>query len=271
MADRKFETVISLITKETDRIASFLLESDHELPTWSPGAHVKVHLPSGKVRQYSLVSSPTARSYRIGVLHEVNGRGGSAEMHGLKEGGRLSISEPVNQFPLVDGNVPVLAIAGGIGITPLIPMARALKAYERDWRLFYCTRSREQTAFSEEVSSLGDDRVFPIHDEGVPENGLNIEHLLSETTRDTHIYVCGPGGLIKAVASIAKSQGWPASQIHWEAFTASEPSQRQTMSDGFEIELRRSGLRAPVGPSESILSVVRRLGVSVDSVCEQGC
>ena len=272
MADKKFDVRIGQITKETDRIASFVLESDSDLPAWSPGAHVKVHLPSGKIRQYSLVSSPAPRSYRIGVLHEANGRGGSSEMHSLKPGDHLEISEPINQCPLVEVDVPILVIAGGIGITPLIPMANALTLRGGDWRLIYCSRTRDQTAFLAEVSALSEDtgRVLFVHDEGVLENGLNVERLLTETSRDTHVYVCGPRGLISAVTSTAAAQGWPAEQVHWEAFTGSEVPASVVPPSEFEIELKKSGITAPVAPDETILSVVRRLGISVESVCEQG-
>ena len=275
MTDIWHEVSVTSLRQETDRVKSFTLSSSGSaLPTWNAGAHVRVRLPSGLIRQYSLLESKIPNAYDVAVLNEHSGRGGSKEMHGLKLGERLHVSDPVNQFPLVtNGSLHVL-IAGGIGITPILSMARELQAKARDWRLIYCARSRNQTALIREVEQLGEPaRTQFIFDNGNPAAGLDIRSLFGGLKPGTHVYVCGPRGLIEAISQAANVVGWPAEDVHWEAFagSASQPERSAARpSDSFKVTLQKSGMTLEVQPAETILEVVRRAGIRVDSVCEQG-
>ncbi|MER8417543.1 PDR/VanB family oxidoreductase [Mesorhizobium sp. M1329] len=266
---------VSRITSETERIKAFELAPVDGQPLWSwtPGAHTLVKMPSGTVRQYSLVSDPDdGSSYRLGILRELAGRGGSAEMHDvLCEGAIIEISAPVNNFALDDEQVPHILIAGGIGITPILSMARALEKQGREWRLFYCTRTRADTAFLRDVHALEPLSVEFVHDEGDPSRGLNVLDLLRSAPSDSHVYVCGPRGLIDAVINKAKEANFRESRIHWEAFTASGAHPKDERSAGsFQIELRRSDKTLTVPPDKTILQVLRAEGIHVESVCEEG-
>ncbi|MBZ9761659.1 PDR/VanB family oxidoreductase [Mesorhizobium sp. CA8] len=266
---------VSRITCETERIKAFELTPEDGQPLWSwaAGAHTRVKLPSGTVRQYSLVGDPDdVSTYRLGVLRELAGRGGSAEMHEvLCEGAVIEISAPINNFALDDEQVPHLLIAGGIGITPILSMARVLAKEGREWRLFYCTRTPADTAFLQDVRALESRCVEFVHDEGDASRGLNVLDLLRSAPLESQVYVCGPRGLIDAVIYKAKEANFQDSRIHWEAFTASGTQPKEERIAGsFEIELRRSDKILTVPPDKTILQVLRAEGIHVKSVCEEG-
>ncbi len=273
MNEHWIEVVVVGLRQETERVKTFTLTSkEWTLPTWSAGAHIQVRLPSGTVRQYSLMRSRTPNSYDIAVLHEASGRGGSKEMHALTEGARLFISKPANHFSLVEDGASHVLIAGGIGITPIISMARELHQQGRDWRLIYCSRTRDQAALVEEVEQLGDGNTTFIFDNGDPSQGLDIQSLFNSLEADAHVYVCGPRGLIDAISATGTARGWAQANLHWEVFAPSSQNDDRVRATNslFQVELRRSGLLLEVRPSESLLDVVRRAGIHVESACEKG-
>ena len=159
------------------------------LPSWEPGAHVDLVLPSGLVRQYSLAGQ-TNGAYEVAVLREPNGRGGSAEIHRLKAGMRIGVRGPRNKFPLVDAPA-YLFIAGGIGITPFLPMIAALE--DRDWRLLYRGRSRASMAYAAGLRQ--DDRVTLLPADEVARPDFAV--LLAEVAPGTAVYCCGPEALMQ--------------------------------------------------------------------------
>lgn len=264
---------VNTITNETDSIKTFELVDPEglDLPVFSAGSHVDVTLPDGQLRQYSLCNSPAERQrYLLGVLRETSGRGGSRQMHDrLVAGDLLQVSMPRNNFPLDESASRHLLIAGGIGVTPLMAMVHRLQVLNADFALHYCTRDAAQTAF---CGLLAADDVAPHvrfhHDGGVPGRGLDVAALLSNVAPGTHVYCCGPAGLMAAVK--AASAHWPTSQVHFEHFSAPVASAAASGSTAFEVEIASTGAVYPVPPDRSILSVLLDQGVLVDSSCEAG-
>ena len=234
-----------------------------QLPPFSPGAHIDVHLPSGLVRQYSLCNSQSDSSYEIAVKREAHGRGGSVQMHMLDVGSIVDVGFPRNNFPLVAGPHLSVFVAGGIGITPICSMIEALQNNSAEWILHYCARSQSHAAFWEYLQTLAPGRVKGYFSEAPV---LNVPALISDLPDDAHIYCCGPAGLMDAVASATQTR--VASRVHFESF------QRATMeaagAHSFEVELHRSGVVFGIPEDRSILDVLKANGIDVQSSCEQG-
>lgn len=240
------------------------------LPEWEPGAHIDVELPSGLIRSYSLCGRPEDRhAYRIAVLHVADGRGGSTEIHTTRLVGRgLTVRGPRNQFPLVPAPRYVF-VAGGIGITPVLPMIREL-AERPDaprWSLLYGGRSLDTMAFRTELAALhgGEVTLWPQDSHGLPD----LDRALTGLPADTVVYCCGPEGLLEAVRSRTERL-LPPGALHLERF---QPAARTTPSptDGsFEVELRRTGITLRVPADRSLLDVVREAVPGVAYSCEQG-
>lgn len=214
---------IARVVDETEGIRSFELRHHHggALPAFTAGAHISVRLGNGLVRQYSLASDPFDRErYLVGVLREGRSRGGSAFIFDhWKAGGRIEAETPANHFPLALDARRHLLIAGGIGITPLLAMAQTLRRRAADYTLYYCTRSPKETAFRDLLSRSGHgERVRFVHDGGDPRLGLDLGTLLGQHAAGSHVYVCGPGGLIEGVRTAAAH--WPAECVHFEYFVA---------------------------------------------------
>ncbi|MDV5145120.1 PDR/VanB family oxidoreductase [Streptomyces sp. SBC-4] len=232
------------------------------LPAWQPGAHVDLVLPSGLVRQYSLCGDPAdSGTYTVATRLIEDGRGGSREVHEqLHEGTEVEIRGPRNRFPLVDAPAYVF-VAGGIGITPLLPMVRAAEAAGADWRLVYCGRSRATMPYLEEIERLGDggDRVTVVAEDesGFPELGF-LAHVPAETV----VYCCGPDGLMDAVGAAMPEGRAP----RLERFSAAAPAG----GTAFEVELRRSGRTVKVAADQSVLAAVREEVPGLMYSCRQG-
>ncbi|MFB6959019.1 PDR/VanB family oxidoreductase [Streptomyces sp. NPDC056309] len=227
------------------------------LPAWSPGAHVDVHLTDGTIRQYSLCSAPTDLShYRVGVLRVPDGRGGSQRVHDeLHPGVLLPVSAPRNQFALDEDADEYVLIAGGIGVTPLLPMAARLTALGRPWRMLYAGRSRTTMAFLGELPS--GDVTLAFEDEG---GRPDLAAYLAPHPTAT-VYACGPSGLLDAVQELHPGP------VHTERFTADQPSGD---ANTFTVVLARSGAEVLVPAGQSVLDAVRATGAPVSSSCEMG-
>jgi ferredoxin-NADP reductase len=237
-----------------------------ELPAFAAGAHVDIQVPAGLVRQYSLCAEPgAAQRYRIAVKKDAAGRGGSLSMHDdVEVGSVLGMTGPRNYFPLAPGApVKSLFIAGGIGITPIYAMVQALHAAGRDWILHYCARSQAHAAFYRELDALAPQRVVAHFSEAPV---LDVDALLAARAPGTHVYCCGPEGLMSAVKA-ATDRTDPAC-VHFEWFAA--PRIDHARDHSFEVELERSGLVLSVPADRSILQVVREHGIDVPSACEEG-
>ncbi|MFJ6511472.1 PDR/VanB family oxidoreductase [Streptomyces sp. NPDC091406] len=235
------------------------------LPPWSPGAHLDLVLPSGLVRQFSLCGDPAdTGAYTVATRLVADGRGGSREVHEqLQEGLEVEVRGPRNRFPLAEAPGYVFVV-GGIGITPVLPMLRALAASGAEWRLLYGGRSRASMPFLAEIEKLGadGDRVTVVaQDEaGHPD----IAGALADLAPGTAVYCCGPEPLMDAVAA-ALPAGHP---LHLERFSAATGDTAGT--GPFEVELHRSGRTVRVAAGQSVLAAVREEVPYVAYSCEQG-
>jgi vanillate O-demethylase ferredoxin subunit len=260
------------IKDEAENIRSFLLrdEAGRSLLYFTAGSHILVHLPGGRTRQYSLCNDPRETDrYVIAVLRKADGNGGSLAMHdAVGLGDVVAIGEPRNDFALDESARSHLLIAGGIGVTPLLAMARRLDAIGADYRLHYCARGPAQAAFLDELSREPFASRMTLHfDDGDPSRGLDVRSLLATATEGMHVYCCGPTGLMAAVRTA--SAHWPAGRVHFEYF-ADGPASASGEGDGFEIELASTGAVHRVPAGKSILEVLSENGHSLDSSCRQG-
>ena len=236
------------------------------LPPWTPGAHIDLVLGDDLVRQYSLCGSPGDNTqWRVAVLRAPDSRGGSKAVHAeLHEGGTVRVRGPRNHFPMVS-SPRYLFVAGGIGITPMLPMIADAEAAGAEWRLVYGGRSRASMAFLDELAVYGDKvSVLPQDEEGMPD----LDALLGSPEPDTLVYTCGPTGLLDAVEARCAAS-WPAGALHLERFSAKASS--DTGGDtAFELVLQRSGMTLEVPADRSIYDVCRAAGVSVVGSCLEG-
>ena len=238
------------------------------LPAWTPGAHLSVRLPSGLVREYSLCGDPRDRhTYRIAVLDEPNGRGGSAEFHRtVRAGGPLTVEGPRNHFELVPAR-RYFFVAGGIGITPILPMIGQAALDGADWTALYGGRSRRSMAFLDELRDVAGGKVTAVPED---EHGLpDLEVFLSEATPEDAVYCCGPPGLIQAVESRCAARGLRRA-LHVERFGAAPDRGIAETERAVEVELRRAGRTVTVPPGTSILRAVREVVPGVAWSCAEG-
>jgi vanillate O-demethylase ferredoxin subunit len=258
--------------REAQDIASFELARPDgaPLPAFSAGSHVDVHVPGGLVRQYSLCNDVgESHRYRIAVLRDAKTRGGSAGMHdAVNEGDLLTISEPRNHFPLVHARRTLL-LAGGIGVTPLLCMAQRLAATGADFTLHYCTRSRERTAFHDEIAASPFAANVRFHfDDGPADQVLNLPAALGAHDADTHLYVCGPAGFITHVTQVAQGMGWAPEQVHVEYFAAE--AQDASGDAAFDVKIASSGRVIRVAADQTVVQALAANGIEVLTSCEQG-
>ncbi|MFF7357321.1 PDR/VanB family oxidoreductase [Streptomyces filipinensis] len=237
------------------------------LPAAPAGAHIDLVLPSGLVRQYSLCArDDRPGTWRIAVLREAGGRGGSAELHDkVVEGMRLRAAGPRNRFPLLPAD-DLLFIAGGIGITPLLPMLAQAERDKSRWRLAYGGRTRASMAFLPELAAYGERvTVHPQDECGL----LDIDALLSPAPAGARVYCCGPEPLLAAVRE--RCAALPRLTLHTERFAAAAPAAAPAGAGaGFEAVLKRSGTSVLVPAGTSVLRAVRAAGVAVLASCEEG-
>lgn len=236
------------------------------VPAWRPGAHIDLMLQEGLVRQYSLCGDPADRSnLKVAVLREPQGRGGSRYVHDeLSEGQKVRIRGPRNNFEFVPEK-RYLFIAGGIGITPILPMVAAAEERGANWQLVYGGRTRASMAFRDELQQAYGKRVAirPQDEYGL----LDLKSLLGRRRRRTAIYCCGPEPLLNAVESA--STQWPDGALHLERF-APKKSAGTGPDEAFDVELALSGQTVTVAADMSILDAVEEVGVSIMSSCEEG-
>jgi tetrachlorobenzoquinone reductase len=237
-----------------------------ELPTFSAGAHIDLHLPNGLVRSYSLSNSPLERRrYVIGVLHDRNSRGGSRYVHEqLRVGGTLQIGVPRNNFPLDEAAAHTVLIAGGIGITPIYCMLRELQRQGKPVELLYCARSRAEAAFVAQLAAEAGVRTHFDEEAGGPPD---LRAFLAGQSAAAHLYCCGPTPMLNAFESLCAELGLP--NVHLERFAAAEPV--VAMQDSaYECQLARSQRVVIVQAGKSLLDALLEAGVAVDHSCREG-
>jgi len=239
--------------------------NDHPLPRWEPGAHVDLILDQVPTRQYSLCGDPADHHvWRLGILRDAEGSGGSRFVHDrLRAGNTVRVRGPRNNFALL-GSPRYLFIAGGIGITPILPMIAAASSASADWRLLYGGRRRASMAFLPELARYGARvTVAPQDETGL----LDLDSLLGTPQPDTLVYCCGPEPLLAAVEE--RCHAWPPRSLRVERFSA-RPLTAPVRAEAFEVELAQSELTLTIPPDRSILDAVEEAGVGVLSSCAEG-
>lgn len=258
---------ITEIVQEADGIKSFRLESvsGDKMPAWAPGAHIDLVLGPGLERQYSLCGDPTDQhSWRIGVLREPRSRGGSSHVHeNLFVGDKVLCRGPRNNFALTDAE-RYLFIAGGIGITPILPMIRQCEATGKPWTLVYGGRTEKSMAFREELVPFGDRVTYWPQD---VHGHLDLPTILGTPEAGTAIYCCGPGPLLDAVEE--RCAIWPDGALHLERF---RPKAGALDGDNteFDVVLDYSNITVTVAPDQSIVDAAEAAGVHIPTSCREG-
>jgi ferredoxin-NADP reductase len=263
VADRR------VVALDQDVIALTLVASDGaRLPGWHPGSHIDIHLPSGLVRQYSLCGDPrTLDAYRIAVRRMPDGGGGSIEVHdALRVDATVTTHGPRNAFPLT---VPGYGsptkrfrfIAGGIGITPILPMLGLAQGLGVDWSMVYAGRSRDSLPFVDEVERFGERvRIRTDDVSGLP----TAAELLGDCPDGTAVYACGPAPMLTAIR--AELAARDTVELHFERFAA------PPVVDGkeFSVSIASTGDTVRVGADETLLSALNDVGVHPPYSCQQG-
>jgi ferredoxin-NADP reductase len=237
-----------------------------DLPTWTPGAHIDLELGLDLVRQYSLCGDPADRTvWRVSILLAPDSRGGSRYAHGkLAQGDVVAVRGPRNHFPL-EPSPRYIFVAGGIGITPILPMLAAATTAGAEWELHYGGRTLSSMAFRDHLA----DRygallvLHPQDEEGL----LDLDAIVGTPQAETLIYCCGPEPLLQAVE--ARCASWPHGALHLERFAPRVQGQ-PVQHEAFEIELAQSGLTLTVPVDASVLDVLEAAGVPVLSSCREG-
>ena len=247
-----------------DVLSAILVHPDGSaLPTWQPGAHIDLTL-DGHLRQYSLCGDPADRySYHIGVHRALESRGGSAYLHDvLRPGHLVTVGGPRNHFEL-DESPAYLFVAGGIGITPILPMIAQADRQGSRSRLVYGGRSLNTMAFLDQLSGYGDRvQLVPQDQEGL----IDLESLLAEPLEDTLVYACGPEPLL--LAAEAHCASWPSRSLHLERFAAK--AQDVSEDSAFEVVALASGLTVEVPPGVSIVDALEEVDIWIPSACREG-
>ncbi len=261
---------VASITPVAEKVKCLRFErvDGRPLPVFSGGAHVVVAMRDGDLLRrnpYSLMSSPHDQSaYEISVLRVEQSRGGSAFLHDhLKQGDTVTISQPINLFPCDVRGRKHIFMAGGIGITPFMAMMDQMSREGTNFELHYAVRDRKHGAYWRELTTrYGGTRVKIYVD--AEKHFIPVDALLSNQPLGTHLYVCGPSGMIDGVLGKATALGWPKQNLHCERFLAPPPGKI------FDVKLRRSNKTITVGTHQSILEAVEAAGIDAPYLCRGG-
>lgn len=268
-----FKVIVKEKREEAESIVSFKLSpvENIELADSTPGAHIDIHLPSGLVRQYSIVKhSKSENYYQIAVLEEINSRGGSIELNQkVSQGDEITISEPRNLFELTKNAKRYLLFAGGIGITPILPMAEYLDSIGADYTLHYSCSTKEKTAFFDYInsSSIIKKTTFYLSN-GDESKRVNADALLKTANKDTHIYTCGSNRYIDYILDTAKLNHWHDNNVHREFFSAAAID--DSADKPFDVLLNNSGSIFQIPADQSVFEVLDDAGIELAVSCEQG-
>jgi ferredoxin-NADP reductase len=256
------------VAAETPFIRSLVFGVDGGVaPQWQAGAHIRVSLPSGGDRPYSLMALPDLSdgALALGVLREQVSTGGSEFMHALEIGDVVKATAPVNNFRLHGGGSPAILFAGGIGVTPILSMAAELRARGNPYRLHYAGRAKGLLAFLPQLQAICP-KGLSVHYDG-DDSRLDVAAALGAAAADSHIYVCGPLGMIDAVKAAALAKGIPSDRIHSELFKAELPS---SPDKPFEVELKSTGQVVTVAAGQTIIQALGQAGLDVLYDCQRG-
>lgn len=263
---------IESISRDTDwvKVLRLVGAEGFALPSHEPGSHVTflINVAEGKKikRSYSIFSSPAERGvYKVAVQREPNGKGGSTFIHDhFRVGDVVELEGPRNFFRVDPEGTDNILIAGGIGITPILCMAREMQTNNIKYHLHFAGRKPELMPLKNEVQRACRS-VSLWFDDGIVGKGLNIESVIDVWCPGKHVYVCGPAGLISAVQKTSKNRGWPDNNVHFESFTAVQNEQFS-----LAVELSRTGRTLIVAPDQTILEALLAAGIAVDYDCGVG-
>lgn len=261
---------IKSIQELTPSIRSFELtaEDGSNLPEFTAGSHIDIVLDNGLIRQYSIANCNQERHrYVIGVLNDLNSRGGSSYIHNqLKVGDRVNISEPKNLFPIHKNTNEALLFAGGIGITPILSMAYYLKRKKIPFKLYYFIRDQYSIAFKDVFENYFSKEIH-FHIEDNVNQHIDINKVLENPSLNKHLYVCGPNGFMNLIFETAEKYQWENNHLHKEHFVANVPIENNS---DFMLKIVSTGELIPVIANESITDVLEKHGFSIPVSCEQG-
>jgi len=265
----KIHVKVTEITPLNELVTRFRFErvDGGQLPTFSGGAHTVVEMQDGgitRLNPYSLMSDPFDQSsYTISVRRDDQGRGGSLFMHRqVKLGDEMTISYPVNLFSLDLRARKHLFLAGGIGITPFLAQIKQLELLHGHWELHYACRNHALASYADQLTDRHPNETHLYYDD--QNQAIDLKNLLSGQPLGTHVYVCGPKGMIDWVRNTAAAEGWPETCVHYEEFLAPQPGKP------FEVRLATSDKVIHVGENESLLEAIEREGVDAPYLCRGG-
>jgi vanillate O-demethylase ferredoxin subunit len=274
MSEPVFPVRVLAIRYEAEDVLSLHLQNldGGDFPAVDPGAHVDVHLSNGQMRSYSLSNGENDDGiYRLTIARDVRSRGGSVFIHDqLRAGETLEISAPRNNFILDEGAPLSVFFAGGIGITPFIPMLRRLNKLGRPWRLYYSVRTRGRAALLRELLTFekaGAGEVIVNFDEEPGGKMLDLASLIDALARDTHLYCCGPIGMLDAFRAAAKEAGFEDARVHYEYFSSNVVNAKV---GGFTVALEKSGREFLIQEGKSILDTIIDAGIDAPFSCQEG-
>lgn len=244
------------------------MTADRPLPAAQPGAHVDLHLDSGCVRSYSLTNPGESDRWTLAVNLDPASRGGSKWIHeALRPGATLQVGGPRNHFPLHEAAAHSVLIAGGIGVTPLLAMARRLAALGKPWTMHYATRSRAKMAYADTLCELAGRSGARLdlrcdHEGDAP---LDLPAIVAALPEGAHVYACGPAGLLAAFE--AATAGLARERVHLEHFAS---TQQAATEGGYTVKLARDGRSVPVAQGQSILDALIGIGLHPAHSCREG-
>jgi vanillate O-demethylase ferredoxin subunit len=270
MGGETIEVFVRSITYEAEDVISLDLRPIEAatLPSFTAGAHIDLHLPDGVRRSYSLANDQNERHrYHVAVQKDPATRGGSRFIHEtIRPGDTLTITPPRNNFRLVEEGRRFILIAGGIGITPLLCMARRLAELRRSWELFHAARSRRKAAFLQDIAALDSGEHFHCHfDDENAGAFMDIGAIVRAAPPDAQLYCCGPVPMLAAFEQA--TAGLPDENVHVEYFAAKAPIE---VSGGFEVVLARSNRSVFVPANSTILDALIAAGVDAGHSCLEG-
>lgn len=263
------DVVVSDIVQETPTIKSFYLSLPDGTPIghYSPGAHIDVAGPNSQIRQYSLCGRPDGDdAYVLAVKREENSRGGSEALHELKVGDKLKISAPRNLLTLAEGAEHHVLIAGGIGITPMLSLARYMDVRDISFELHYYARNEEEAAFLPLLTEKVPNKLHAHLGVSREEQKRLLHEVVDSTPNNSHLYVCGPSPFMERVQDIALTK-LPEDAIHFENFNPAEQPGEQENTE-FDVELEGETYHVPA--DRSIVAVLNEAGCDIDTSCQEG-
>ena len=270
---------VALVSDEAVGVKSVTLiaENGGRLPPFSAGSHIELSfeadgLPSGLRRHYSLLNDPDeTHRYVIGVGLHPHSRGGSRYVHeSLRVGERLQASAPRNHFPLVEDAGLSILVAGGIGVTPLLAMARRLSRIGQRWRMYYCLRSPARAAFLDQLLALPGGEVITVYDGCPGVRPLDLQDVMAKAGDADHLYCCGPASLMSAFEAAGQARSPPTLHVEWSEAPAVTASDLACPAGALTVHLAKSGITVQVPEDRSILAELEAAGVDVPNSCGDG-